>query len=78
MAELTTELMEELLKMIDAQQLQDLAETRTLCSRPTTRLKRSPTTKGIPASRTNFIPDTDSEPAQSSPESNIEQARLDF
>jgi hypothetical protein len=65
MAEPTTELMEELLKMIDEQQSQELSGTRPLRSRATSRLERSPATKGIPASRTKFADETDREPAKS-------------
>jgi hypothetical protein len=75
MAEPTTELMEELLKMIDEQQSQDLSGTRPLRSRATTRLGRSSATNGIPSSRTNFVPNTDKEIAQTS-ESDFQPLRL--
>lgn len=75
MTEPTTELLEELLKMMNEQQLQDLSGTRPLHSRSTARLRRSPATKGIPASRTNFGVEADKESAQPSLESEIEQAR---
>ena len=75
MAEPTTELMEELLKMIDEQQQRDLSGTRPLRSRATKPFGRSSATKGIPASRTNFAYDTDTEPAQS-PEGDFQQLRF--
>lgn len=75
MTEPTTKLMEELLKMIDEQQLQDLSGTRRLHSRSTARLRRSPATNGIPAARTNFGAGADKESAQPSLESDVEQTR---
>ncbi len=75
MAEPTTELMEELLKVIDVQQHQDLSGRRPLRSRTTKSFPRSPATKGIPASRTNFAFDDDNEPVRSS-EDDLQQFRL--
>jgi hypothetical protein len=75
MTEPTTEMMEELLKIIDEQQLQGLSGKRSLHSRSTTRLRRSPATNGIPASRTNFGVEPDEESAHPSLESDGKQAR---
>jgi hypothetical protein len=71
-----TERMEELLKMMNEQQLQDLSGTRPLHSRPTARLRRSPATNGIPASRTNFGMEADKESAQPPLASDVEPTQV--
>ncbi|HMV48113.1 MAG TPA: hypothetical protein PLD20_27405 [Blastocatellia bacterium] len=61
MAEPTTQLMEELLRMMDEGQTQSPSVTRRLHSRATTYLRRSRATNGFPAARTSFIFDADEE-----------------
>ncbi len=75
MAELTTKLMEELIRMIDEQQAQSPSGTRPLRSRATTHLRRSRATNAFPAARTNFVFETDEEAAF---ETKPEQAQTEF
>ena len=75
MAEPTTKLMEDLIRMMDEQQAQTTSNTRPLRSRATTHLRRSRATNGIPAARTNFIFDADEEPAS---ETEAKQSRMGF